>query len=402
MAARVEDVRALASLHAREVCENPDKWMSYLNSAARFYRYPFADSLLIHAQKPTATAVASLPDWNDHLGRWVKKGSVGIALFDDSGTKLRVRYVFDIRDTERSKNFKRIYLWRMERKHEEKIREHLMETYGLCKSEKETMPQLLMRLSKHLTSENIRQAMYDLNHNRDNSYLAAMDEVALLRDFSDLVEQSLSYVLMQRCGYHPMEHMSPDSFSCIRLFDDINVLPYLGEAVHTIAEPVLLDIGKEIREMDLMEHQKDLEKAPVPGQIQFNLDGSEVTFEVKDHREVIDGERQDKAGSDKGGGLLLPELKDGGGTSGEHEKKGNTKRNEGKKPGSISEVHPDRDAAIGEIVAAAVTAKSEVEERKKDKKPLKKHLAEKKDLSAIKDKSRVTAKAKAHIKAEQR
>ncbi len=401
MAARVEDVRALAAIHAREVCAGPDEWMSYLNAAAKFYRYPFADSFLIHAQKPTAQAVASFDDWKSHMGRWVKKGSVGIALFDDRGSKLRLRYVFDIRDTGRGENFKRIYLWRMERKHEPAIRDHLRDTYGLTIKDGTSIPVMLKSLAKRLTSENIRQAMYDLNKNRDNSYLASMDEVALLKYFTDLVEQSLAYVLMQRCGYHPTEHMEDNWFSAIALFDDINVLPYLGEAVHTIAEPVLLDIGRQVREMDIIEHKRELEKAPTPGQVQFNLDGSNVTFEIKDFREEEVYVRSDDKGCDadryhaekdgdvgylsdtevSSGGRLLPAKSFGREpAAGEYEGEGSVGENKvssGKESGSIPKVYPDGCRTAGDVKAATAIIEQQAADRKeksddKQKKPIEK------------------------------
>ncbi len=354
MAARIDDIRALAAIHARDVCDNPESWMSYLNAASRFYRYPFVDSFLIHAQRPSATACVSLPEWNDKFGRWVNRGATGIALIDDNGPKLKLRYVFDVKDTHRVKEGKHIYLWRVDRKHEPKLRDHLRETYNLTTKDGSSIPKMLMSLAKQLTGENIRQAMYDLNKNKGNSYIASMDEVALLEHFSNLVEQSLSYVLMQRCGYHPTEHMDENCFRDIRMFDDISILPYLGEAVHSIAEPVLMDIGRTVHEMNLIEQHKEWEAAPVKGQMEFDLEDKHIVFEMKqeDHHEnhgyvEISGDR----------GLSVPSSDDGGEkskTAGREDDSGADPGTEKKGPDKTLTVSSDREDTIGEVVAATI------------------------------------------------
>ena len=107
-----------------------------------------------------------------------------------------------------------------------------------------------------LTAENISQAMYELDRNKDNSYLSTMEEVALLKHFTNLVESSVAYILMKRCGYHPEEHMNIDNFQMISWFNDISVLPYLGEAIQTITEPVLMDIRKVVNRYDRVEEQR--------------------------------------------------------------------------------------------------------------------------------------------------
>ena len=280
MASTVTDIRSLAERHAREVCRDPESWIGYLDMAAKFYRYPFHDTFLIHAQRPDATACAEMPVWNKSLNRWINRGAKGIALIDDTGTRLKLRYVFDIKDTHPVQGAKRIRLWQMNRNKEAALKKHLREAYGISIADREPMPRVLAALAKALTAENIRQAMYDLNRHRAETYLASMGDVALLGHFTKLIEESIAYVLMKRCGYHPLEHMDISEFDMIRMFDDINVLPYLGEAVHTITEPVLMDIGQTITEMDREEYRKQLEAAPIEGQMNFKIDGKDVIFEM--------------------------------------------------------------------------------------------------------------------------
>lgn len=97
--ARLEDIRGLAEAHASSISSSPRDWMNYLDTAARLYRYPFMDQLLIHAQRPQATACASLELWNQKMFRWVNRGAKGIALIDETTQKTRLRYVFDVQDT---------------------------------------------------------------------------------------------------------------------------------------------------------------------------------------------------------------------------------------------------------------------------------------------------------------
>ena len=97
--ARLEDIRGLAESHASSISSSPRDWMNYLDTAARLYRYPFMDQFLIHAQRPQATACASLELWNQKMFRWVNRGAKGIALIDETTQKTRLRYVFDVQDT---------------------------------------------------------------------------------------------------------------------------------------------------------------------------------------------------------------------------------------------------------------------------------------------------------------
>ena len=277
------DIRELAKEHAREVCKNPETWTNYLDTAAKLYRYPFIDTFLIHAQRPEATACASMPEWNKIMNRWVNRGAKGIALLDDSGSKLKLRYVFDIKDTHPVKGAKPIQLWKMSLKKEKTLINHLNKTYNLKVTDKDRMPKVLRELARTLTAENIGQAMYDLNKNKDQSYLSTMEEVTLLKHFTKLIEESITYILMKRCGFHPLEHMDMDNFEMIRMFDDINVLPYLGEAIHTITEPVLRDIGRTINEIDRQEQQKN---SQINGQLEFKLDGNDVIFEVNQNNQI--------------------------------------------------------------------------------------------------------------------
>ena len=112
--ARLEDIRGLAESHASSISSSPRDWMNYLDTAARLYRYPFMDQFLIHAQRPQATACASLELWNQKMFRWVNRGAKGIALIDETTQKTRLRYVFDVQDTHMVNGGRTPYLWKLQ------------------------------------------------------------------------------------------------------------------------------------------------------------------------------------------------------------------------------------------------------------------------------------------------
>ena len=155
---QINDIRELAQQNAGYVSNSPQDWMSYLDVAARLYRYSFTDTLLIHAQRPDATACAELELWNQKMSRWVNRGAKGIALLDDTGPRTRLRYVFDIADTHLVRGGKTPLLWNLDsHEHEQAILDHLADTYGL--SQTYSMNAALLELAQQLTADNLDEAM---------------------------------------------------------------------------------------------------------------------------------------------------------------------------------------------------------------------------------------------------
>ena len=155
---QINDIRELAQQNARYVSNSPQDWMSYLDVAARLYRYSFTDALLIHAQRPDATACAELELWNQKMSRWVNRGAKGIALLDDTGPRTKLRYVFDIADTHLVRGGRTPLLWNLDsHEHEQAILDHLVDTYGL--SQTDSMNAALLELAQQLTADNLDEAM---------------------------------------------------------------------------------------------------------------------------------------------------------------------------------------------------------------------------------------------------
>lgn len=148
---KLQDIRELAQEHATSVSSSPRDWMGYMDTAARLYRYPFTDQLLIHAQHPQATACASLELWNEKMFRWVNRGARGIALLDENGHNTRLRYVFDISDTHMVAGGRSPYLWQMQEHQQEEILTHLAEAYGLEEKDTGTLSDALMAVAREMS-----------------------------------------------------------------------------------------------------------------------------------------------------------------------------------------------------------------------------------------------------------
>ena len=145
--AKYNDIRELAQQNARWVSNSPKDWMNYLDVAARLYRYSFKDTLLIHAQRPDATACAELEVWNKKMNRWVNRGAKGIALLDDASPRAKLRYVFDIADTHLVQGGRTPILWRIDdSEHQQMILDHLADTYALTQTD--SMNAALMELAQ--------------------------------------------------------------------------------------------------------------------------------------------------------------------------------------------------------------------------------------------------------------
>ena len=151
--AKINDIRLLAEETASEVSSSPRDWMAYLDTASRLYRYPFGDNLLIHAQRPDATACTELEQWNQKMGRWVNRGAKGIALIDDTGPRQKLRYVFDVSDTHMVRGGRTPYLWKLRGEIKEGILSHLSDAYGLSEEDSVSIEKALYAIAEEQTED---------------------------------------------------------------------------------------------------------------------------------------------------------------------------------------------------------------------------------------------------------
>ena len=300
---QINDIRELAQQNARYVSNSPQDWMSYLDVAARLYRYSFTDTLLIHAQRPDATACAEMELWNQKMSRWVNRGAKGIALLDDTGPRTKLRYVFDIADTHLVRGGKTPLLWNLDsHEHEQAILDHLADTYGL--SQTDSMNTALMELAQQLTADNLDEVMDGLAYEVADTFLEELDEDNIRVRFRELMTNSIFYTLSRRCGQEPMDVLDDDDFIRIVDFNKLPVLSFLGNAVSEQCEAVLFDIGREMRKIYKKEITQQLEKS-VDSLYNTNTDFSTLKRET--------GENTTKGGQENGvdvlpqGRLSVPE-----------------------------------------------------------------------------------------------
>ena len=278
---QINDIRELAQQNARYVSNSPQDWMSYLDVAARLYRYSFTDALLIHAQRPDATACAEMELWNQKMSRWVNRGAKGIALLDDTGPRAKLRYVFDIADTHLVRGGKTPLLWNLDsHEHEQAILDHLEDTYGL--SQTDSMNTALMELAQQLTADNLDEAMDGLAYEVADTFLEELDEDNIRVRFRELMTNSIFYTLSRRCGQEPMDVLDDDDFIRIVDFNKLPVLSFLGNAVSEQCEAVLFDIGREMRKIYKKEITQQLEKS-VDSLYNTNTDFNTLKHETKEN-----------------------------------------------------------------------------------------------------------------------
>lgn len=258
---KLQDIRNLVQEHAVSVSSSPGDWMDYMDTASRLYRYSFSDQLLIHAQRPDATACASLELWNEKMLRWVNRGARGIALFDETWQNTKLRYVFDISDTHMVAGGRSPYLWKMQEHQREEILTHLAEVYALEEKDAATLQDALMAVAREMVNDNLEEYLDGLEYAVEGTYLEDLDEVTIRSDFRQLATDSVYYLLSRRCGLDPMELLEEEDFMHITDYNRLSVLTFLGNAASQLSESILIDIGKTVHKISLEEERKEVEKS---------------------------------------------------------------------------------------------------------------------------------------------
>ena len=268
--AHLDEIRGLAEYHATRISSSPRDWMNYLDTAARLYRYPFMDQLLIHAQRPKATSCASLELWNEKMLRWVNRGAKGIALLDETMQKTRLRYVFDIQDTHKVKGGRTPYLWQLQEKQQDALLNHLEEVYGLEAKDAGNLSDALMATAKYMVEENLDEYLDGLTYMTEGTYLEELEEDTIRSEFRSLLTDSIYYTLASRCGLDPLERQEEMDFVHITDYNSLSVLTFIGNATSMASESVLVDIGRFVHRISLEEMKKGIENSEERNYNKFN------------------------------------------------------------------------------------------------------------------------------------
>lgn len=229
------------------------EWAGFLTTASRLYKYPFYEQLMIYAQRPDATACAEYDLWNEKMGRYVRRGSKGIALVDDSGDRPRLRYVFDISDTGTREHSRTPWLWQLEESHLDSVQAMLERTYDVSGDD---LAGQLTEVAGKLAEEYWTEHQQDFFYIVDGSFLEEYDEFNIGVQFKAAATVSITYALMSRCGLEPERYFDHEDFMAIFDFNTPATIGALGTAVSQINQQVLRQIGVTVRNAEREANQE--------------------------------------------------------------------------------------------------------------------------------------------------
>lgn len=243
----------------QEVTESPEKWIAFLQSASKNYRLPFDEQLLIHVQRPEATAVLPMEKWNEKFGRWVKRDSKGIAVFDKSSDRLKLKYYFDVSDTREGK-YKRLVrpvsLWSVSEEQQESVKEALVNAFGVADGDRKEFAMVILEASLNIAEDNIGDYLQDILLATKDSPLEEMDEFNIRLKMKQLLANSISYMLFLRCGIKPEIYLETRDFQNIREFHTKELVNLFGVAASDMSEMALGEVADTIRKLKIQERKQ--------------------------------------------------------------------------------------------------------------------------------------------------
>ena len=245
MPSKLQTYMQMADEAQRQITGSYRGWTGFLTTAARLYKYPYAEQVMIHAQRPDATACAEYDFWNEKMGRYVRRGSKGIALIDSSSERPRLRYVFDVSDTGGREFPKSHYLWEYREEHADAVSAMLESRYGV--DGKGGLPDQLERIASQLAEEYWRDYKRDILAIVDDSFLYGYDEFNVGAAFQSAAAVSIAYSLMSRCGLEADDRFEHEDFLSIFDFNTPEAAAELGTAVSRINGEVLRQIEVTIK-----------------------------------------------------------------------------------------------------------------------------------------------------------
>ena len=238
-------ISALAEETAKEVVRNEENWRRYLNTASRLYKYPFKEQLLIYAQRPEATACASIEIWNEKMHCWVNKGAKGIALIDEDSFS-GLKYVFDISDVHKARRIGQFpNLWEMREEHMESVISRLEKTYGDTDREAGFVGRI-REIAGRIAEDCYKELASDMEYLKEGSFLEELDELNVEIRIRETLADSIAYTVLKRCGMEESELAEEINFPYIHEFNTVETLSQLGSNVSDLSKPILMEIGKAI------------------------------------------------------------------------------------------------------------------------------------------------------------
>ena len=291
---------ALAEEAAKQITGSREQWTAFLTTAARLYKYPFNEQLMIYKQRPDATACAEYDLWNDTMRRYVKRGSKGIALLDTSGDTIRLRYVFDVSDTGARRNSRPVNLWTMRDEYIPAVTERLSRAFDIGDDEGTELSDVIEAVAKRMAAEywdDHREQILDIV---DDSFLYGYDELNVSVSFRRAAETSIRYMLLTRCVEDVGDYFEPEDFMDVFDFNTQAAANVLGTAVSEVSGRVFREIERAIRTYErgkAAERSQNDDRTDL--QTQRGLPDSEY-LPGRDHTDAPGQVRQDAPGLSSG------------------------------------------------------------------------------------------------------
>ena len=276
MASKYQMFADLAEQKTKQITSSMEDWTGFLATAGRLYKYPFEEQLMIHAQRPDVIACAPLEIWNKPMNRWVKRGSKGIALLDNSGDRSRLKYVFDVVDTQDGRyNPRRPFLWELKQEHEMPVVEALKSFYNIDVANDmgwqsntgrvmlgNYLGDYLYTIAQNLAARYYENNRHDIAYAVEDSFLHGLDEFNVSVAFRDALTVSTAYAMMSRCGLDPADYIENEDFQPIFDFNTPESVYALGKAVSDVSEEVLREIEVTIKKYERQKAVDIMRAAP--------------------------------------------------------------------------------------------------------------------------------------------
>ncbi len=269
---KMQLITELSNNIIKDITNTPENWLSFLDTASNNYKYSFNEQILIYAQRPDATVCTDIDTWNKRLHRWIQKGSKGIALITNDNGVQGLRHIFDISDTY-DKFGRNVYIWQVEDGMENEIVETLENRFGELDN-KDSLADSIINSVTNLVEDNFQDYYSDFKSIVNNSYLEELDDLNLELYFKNMIKNSISYMVLKRCGINPKEYFDIEDFRNIVNFNTTEVISRLGIATSDIAEVELHEIYTTV--LDL---KKEKNKSHT-----FVKNNNEVYHENKDNK----------------------------------------------------------------------------------------------------------------------
>ena len=304
MARKYDLISELYNRTCKTVVSNPQNWQAFLASACRNYKLRYDEQLLVYAQRPDATAVLEIEQWNKIFGRWVNRGARGIAVFaDENRSRQRLTHYFDISDTHESRYSRTVPIWDMRQEYEADVIETLESTFGEIEN-KSSLAEAIMGAARNAAEDNIPDYLQDLYYATEGSFLEEVDNDIVASIYKNVVTNSVAYMMMSRLGVDTDGYFELDDFRDVTNFNTQETLNALGFATSDIAEMGLTEISKTItalnRQNRIIVGQDRNEYNKVENNDERSLDNERTDLHDGGRLQPSEPETSTAAGSDAG------------------------------------------------------------------------------------------------------